>query len=250
MARQVDPFVITYWNAAQLFAWVYRGDRHSVLIASDGSHELRTFFERHKFTNGEYTWVERTLGKPGLSRLAVAAALFGASQSFDEAKAAILEALQAGRIRAWGIRDGSDELRLIDPVQWCDLGFYEDRHEAIYAAPQDIERRFSFKWTGLRFLKAEVLAEWPDPLSVLAESDEAPLSIGGKTTIAAENACRKKLATLMRNGPPEKPKADYQKDFGIGKRAFDRAWGNALADVGPELAAPWIKTGPKKKSSE
>ena len=66
------------------------------------------------------------------------------------------------------------------------------------------------------------------------------------STIAAETRCKKWLMALMELGPRDKVKADYRKEaksqFGIGIRAFDRAWANAIKETGNK---DWSKPGRK-----
>ena len=56
------------------------------------------------------------------------------------------------------------------------------------------------------------------------------------TTIAAEGRCQKWLADLMRSGNKEKSKPDYETEaktkFGVGTRAFRRAWDGAIRETG------------------
>lgn len=65
-------------------------------------------------------------------------------------------------------------------------------------------------------------------------------------TIQAETKCREWLVGLMKNGDPERSKSDYRTKavakFGVGKRAFGRAWANAVAETSN---TNWIKPGPK-----
>jgi len=67
-----------------------------------------------------------------------------------------------------------------------------------------------------------------------------------QATVAAEVRCRKWLAGLMQKGPPEGPKRRYQaqakEKFGVGPKAFNRAWANAVAETGN---AEWSKPGRK-----
>lgn len=65
-------------------------------------------------------------------------------------------------------------------------------------------------------------------------------------TTNSERQCREWLATKMRNGPPEKTKAEYQSEarslFKVGSNAFSRSWANAITDTGN---TEWSKPGPK-----
>jgi len=70
-------------------------------------------------------------------------------------------------------------------------------------------------------------------------------------TISAETRCKDWLVALMKNGGPKKPKDNYRqdakRDFGVGTKAFNRAWANAIVETGN---IDWKKPGrkPKRKS--
>ena len=64
---------------------------------------------------------------------------------------------------------------------------------------------------------------------------------------ASEARCREWLAGLMRAQPDApRPKAELEEEvrrtFGLGQRAFGRAWRGALAEAGPA----WSRAGPRK----
>ena len=67
------------------------------------------------------------------------------------------------------------------------------------------------------------------------------------STIAAENRCKDWLVGLMSNdGAPDRLKSAYRfeakSEFGVGTRAFDRAWQNAIAETGNSA---WSNPGRK-----
>ena len=69
---------------------------------------------------------------------------------------------------------------------------------------------------------------------------------GGASTIGAETRCKQWLISLM-NGDdgPKKAKAAYKTEaqkFGVGTKAFDRAWSSAVAKTGNTA---WSKPGRK-----
>jgi hypothetical protein len=73
-------------------------------------------------------------------------------------------------------------------------------------------------------------------------------------TIATETKCKKWLAEKMRASPEVRPmpKEKYfreaQRQFGgLSRRAFDRAWANAILDT-PQAAARWRLPGPTRQS--
>jgi hypothetical protein len=85
----------------------------------------------------------------------------------------------------------------------------------------------------------------PEQQNVETE-DEGAAPVG---TIAQERRCREWLIGLMKDNPsPVKRKGSYQSEaiarYKISKRAFGRAWGQAVTETGN---ANWIKAGPKPK---
>lgn len=67
-----------------------------------------------------------------------------------------------------------------------------------------------------------------------------------RATAAAERECQEWLVRLMRAGPKQRAKARYraeaQERFGVTARAFERAWGQAVAETGRQ---DWSKPGRK-----
>jgi hypothetical protein len=67
-----------------------------------------------------------------------------------------------------------------------------------------------------------------------------------RLTVKAEHDCHTWLTDMMRAGKPTKKKTAYreeaQSQFGVGQRAFDRAWANAIATTGN---TDWKKPGRK-----
>jgi len=76
--------------------------------------------------------------------------------------------------------------------------------------------------------------------------EERPPAMSLDHTVQAETKCRKWLVEFMKNGDPEKSKSGYRAKavakFGVGKRAFGRAWANAVAETGN---TNWSKPGSK-----
>ena len=69
-------------------------------------------------------------------------------------------------------------------------------------------------------------------------------------TIRDETSCQKWLEGLMADGSvPDRPKQEYraeaQKEYSVGTKAFNRAWANALVKTGN---TNWSRPGPKKRS--
>lgn len=130
-----------------------------------------------------------------------------------------------------------------------------------------------FPRTGhLEAALAEELAEKVDPVSVsrlhypvssrgvhpgfdeaaankAARGTDAPRQGSRSPTSGAESLCREWLAVEMRTNPDrprkkEEMRIEAEERFpNLGKRGFDRAWGNAIVDAGGEA---WKKPGPRK----
>jgi hypothetical protein len=87
-------------------------------------------------------------------------------------------------------------------------------------------------------------SKWAE-LARLAPAEPDPAA-NRRATIAAETECETWLAEQMRQGPPKMSKANYKNDcqerFGVGSRAFERAWANAVKQTG---STGWTKPGRK-----
>lgn len=242
----MDPFSEeTYWNATQVLAWVYLGDRESVRNASSANDDHGSFFQEVRLPDGETAIIETPGETPGPVHLAIVAAWNGgtALPSYDAAKRTILAALVDGQLHCWGLANGAGDLVEITPLHWAGLDFYFTKASLPYAAPPhpDHSRPGATHWHGLKFRRDDVLVLWPDPL------DHPGLAPPRKTTVAAEKKCQEWLEGLMRSGDPTKNKGDYQgeaiaKFDGLSNKGFLRAWGNAAAQVNK---ASWTKPGPR-----
>lgn len=87
----------------------------------------------------------------------------------------------------------------------------------------------------------------PKALLEVLGINETPAGLR-KQTCGAETNCRTWLTDLMQNGSdPQKPKTDYEREakntYGVGSRAFGRAWRNAIEATRNDL---WAKPGRKK----
>jgi hypothetical protein len=83
-------------------------------------------------------------------------------------------------------------------------------------------------------------------LQELLEKEIESPKIQRRATIKAETECRIWLVEMMNAGSPTKGKSTYQAEaierFGVGSRAFIRAWANAIAESGN---SEWSKPGRK-----
>jgi hypothetical protein len=91
-------------------------------------------------------------------------------------------------------------------------------------------------WSHLQVKRADIFARWPRP--------------SPKTS--AEQKCFRWLRELMRQSPARRTKpraallAEAQRDFGVGRNQFNRAWDRAVADSG---ATNWSNPGRTRKSN-
>ena len=82
----------------------------------------------------------------------------------------------------------------------------------------------------------------------LADLFDASLQV--RQSVGAENKCQQWLENLMKNSPERRPKTKVEffqqsrENFGVTRRAFERAWGKAVASTGAEA---WSKAGAPKK---
>jgi hypothetical protein len=72
-----------------------------------------------------------------------------------------------------------------------------------------------------------------------------PTGDSRRLTSGAEKETTKRLIALMKAGDPSKSKAQYRQEYSIGKRAFDRAWANAIEASGN---TKWSRAGPRKST--
>lgn len=134
-----DPLFDTeWWNLHQVLAWVYLGDRALVkvgaIVNQDAHFQLKL----------------KAAERQGVCYPSVCAA-----------EKAIVEALQTGKLTAYGLRNGGGDLTGIPSAQWADLKFWWDPD---HAGPSDCFRPMENCWVTLRFQRKDVLAIWPDRL--------------------------------------------------------------------------------------
>ncbi len=88
--------------------------------------------------------------------------------------------------------------------------------------------------------KGRLFAKKADVDAMLKEPPDRNLTIG------AEKQCQNWLVGLMENGEPTQAKPHYREqaenEFSVGTHAFDRAWGNAIAETGNTA---WSRPGRK-----
>lgn len=220
-----EPFLETYWNAAQVFAWVCLGDRESVRLYGD---------ERERPCSVAYVamaWAMRPDEEP-LPELPY--------RTWREVHDAILRELCTGRLIALGRENNASKLQEIPALEWADMDiFYDPDH----AGPKEISRLGASEWHGLKFERNEVLAVWPDELSIL--SNVEPQDETRRLTVVGEKGCELWLISLMGTSNPTKSKSHYlaeaKQTFRISGKGFARAWSAAIKATG---STQWSRPGP------
>jgi hypothetical protein len=176
------------------------------------------------------------------------------SQTAIPGKVEIYLALRRGQLEAQARRNGAGDVETIAPNQWLalkfrswnghDLGVPIDANQDILDLPRPIED----------YLRGRVSIDtspvvWPNPLMPAAQVEKLwPAGGAIRFTAGAEAETRRWLILLMSTGDPTQAKPQYeaeaQKKFRVGKRAFIRAWDDALRATGNTR---WSKPGPKSK---
>ena len=151
-----------YWNAHQIYTWVYTRNPRLVVLLSDSD--------------------EGDSVEPGITEFYAMSSRPGAEFSdYAEAQVAIVLTLQEGRLPSFGRREGTGTLEEIPALEWIDLhfvwlvfhgsaeavGMTENPPSSIVGAP---------RWYGLRFKRDDVLELWP-PTEIetgAKETDDIP----------------------------------------------------------------------------
>jgi hypothetical protein len=196
-----DPFGEQWWNRMQVLAWALVRDRDLVREAGTPAAERGSYFRECVLPDGRKELVETMAGPFTFEDILVEAADRGGARyaSFKLAEAAVIKALQAGRLTAYGLKNNEGARTPIPVLQWVDLTFPYDntRVEAHNAL-----RHGHPPWYDLRFQRNEVLAFWPDPLD--EPDDQAPAKEEPAPPAAPEAQCpprraHNKRATNARN---------------------------------------------------
>lgn len=201
----MEAFSRPFWNLTQVLRWV--AHREPDLL----KYYVVESFEDDTVLHEPFT-IEQGPPLESLPRVG----------SEDELK----PALESGKLKAWGKKNGTDEPQEIPRVVWPFLRFQEYPPRAVSD---------TVHWRCLRFDREEVLAQWPvsNPRGVV---------------LADEERCTKWLAGLMQ--PPSKPAHRKEAYFTearrmfetLSKKAFFRAWGTAVSQSGNSA---WSKAGRK-----
>jgi hypothetical protein len=157
-----DPLFDTeWWNLHQALAWVYLGDRGLVkqgaLVNEDAAFAIQLKLEATERQGACYP-------------------------SFSAATKAICEALQTGKLIAYGLKNDRGDLTEIPSLQWVDHKFYWGCDGPNHAAPGEYFRLEATRWFTLRFRRKAILVLWPDPFDqlpaeLLALGDQQPQDI-------------------------------------------------------------------------
>jgi hypothetical protein len=151
-----------------------------------------------------------------------------------------------GRLRAWGYKGNTAQLRLIDLFTWQDHGLDMLNGQLVIPykvfAPDYAEQI----WQEVHWERHEIEAAFPPYMLVQKDSDSASTNPSGN----GEDECRKWLVQLMQQSPKQHPKPFYEaearQNFNIGSRAFIRAWEAALKETGNR---DWNLSGRRRKKS-
>jgi hypothetical protein len=130
-----DPFGQQWWNLMQVLAWVYLGMRGVVRDAGLPANKRGYFFQKCALPDGRLENVKTALGPFTVTSLRVKQAdCSGACYpSFSLAEKAVIEALQASRLTAYGLQNGAGDLKEIPSLLWADLKFW---YEPNFAGPR------------------------------------------------------------------------------------------------------------------
>jgi len=148
-----------YWNAHQVYAWVYTRNPRLVVLLSD----------RDKGDSVEPSVIDFfAMGnRPGAD-----------FADYAEAQEAIVSTLQEGRLRSWGRREGVGTLEEIPPLEWVDLHFvwyvFQGWAEAVSMTdnpPSSIVG--APRWYGLKFKRDDVLELWPPTETEIEQAEPA-----------------------------------------------------------------------------
>jgi hypothetical protein len=152
-------------------------------------------------------------------------------QSVDEIHKRLTELARNGRLRSWGYKGNTSELRLIDPFIWQDHGLDIVNEQLVvpskFLAPDYVEQT----WRDIRWDRREIEAAFP--LYSLMQMGSDPVL--APPSRAGEEECRKWLMQQMRQGSKQHTKPHYQAEakrrFWVGPNAFNRAWEAAIQET-------------------
>jgi len=233
----METFEQRFWSPLQALAWAMLGDRKLVMeFGQNGSElDLHNYFFLDLVIKKEY----RSSYYPNLTPYYT---------SPEEAEAVLIDALQHGSTQALGLRNGFGDLEPIPIDAWADLAFYHSEGfckktnchgRDMYAGPRDRSRFEATHWHGIQIRREGVMDLWPDRLADLVESGASAPDLPYQGPKASdETNCRVWLERLMRSETKAAPKENYQnkakEKFGVGVRAFNRSWAQAVENTGAD----------------
>lgn len=139
--QPTDAFNASYWNFIQTLGWIYLCDREIVEEAGRAERSPTRIFLIGA--------AEENPGRYG---------------SLGEAQEQLYEALRSGAVTALGLLNNQGDARLIPAEFWLHGKIYEEPEIATSHALTP----WQSSWYGLRFPRAQILRNWPDPNAVLA----------------------------------------------------------------------------------
>ena len=149
-----------YWNLLQVLAWVYLGDRKPVGAVADDVNDYGSYWSEEGLPGAEEVeLLEVPANRPHMNTMANTAAWNGgpAFENLNHAKAAILNELQLGNLKAIGLEDSEGNPSEVPQESWAYLNFADHPPRAVPSG-----RGWSAAtWYDLKFKSADVLALWP-----------------------------------------------------------------------------------------
>ena len=191
-------FETEWWNLHQVLAWVYLGDRALVkqgaIVNQGADFAIQLKLEATNRQGACYT-------------------------SFSAAEKALVEALQRGKLTAYGLENGEGNLKEIPSLQWADLKIWWGYRNPDHAGPHDCFRLGASRWIALRFRRKDILAQWPEPIETMADEHdpgeqktpttaEGTANVGRRThnkrnTEARNRSWQERIAQLAANNPTD-----------------------------------------------
>lgn len=201
------------WGYAETVAWIVKRDAKAVIAATRDLSDQHQKYER-----------------------ATIAIMLSANPlkviDIDAVDQMIFKAARVGQITVEGLENGRGEYRPIPLNQFRDCAFFDDSSGGLMFGHENWGNDSLPKWTRIKFTPDQIQKHWPQSPRLFAK-------------ITARRKCENWLTELMsNNSDKEKPKAFYRKkardEFGVGPRAFNECWRNAVTKTGN---IKWSKAG-------
>lgn len=225
----MSGFDAPYWNALQVLAWVYLGDRALVDLCAGGTGSAAgTYWADHKVLGedgGLHSVLVETPGNPpNVRTLAIYAAALGrastGSPGTEDAEREILHKLADGSLSVTGKQRGSRGRPEIAALAWCDLDIDYDKQSAV----ERVSR--SEMYERLMFRREAVLKLWPDVLAVDEEQPIKNCELSPESTAVSERTVEASATEgLLVNGEATTPKLSGKKLVAALDEWANNSWG-------------------------